>query len=261
MAVGRIEISAQIANLRQLQDQLRTVFTNEKKADILEAALEKAIYPAFLRLREVTPVGPTGNLRRAISYKIVKYPLDGNAVAVLGFRRAGRGASESAQGGTVRQGPDRAFHQWWLEYGTRQRQVAKPADKPYTRLGHTRRMRSGKVVEVATHEVKRQGGYIASSYNRLGEFRFLKTARPARGGQGHRVQTDPAYPNSFFKKSSTPIVIPPMPIGGSTGQPPLQTAFDNTRATVAEYLQRELRISLEQALSSLSRSATGSVDS
>ncbi len=261
MAVAGIQLSAEVADLKELQQSIGRLFTPADKASILEAAIEKAIYPAFLRLREVTPAGPTGNLRRAISYKVVKYPLDGTAVGILGFRRAGRGPSESAQGGTVRQGPDRAFHQWWLEYGTQQRQVSKIADKPYTRLGHTRRMRSGKVVEVATHEVKRQGGYIASSYNRLGEFRVLKTARPARGQQGHRVQTDPQYPNAFFKKSSTPIVIPPMPIGGSRGEPPLQTAWNNTRATVAEYLRRELRISLEAALSSLSQSAIGSVDS
>jgi len=212
-----------------------------------------------MRLREVSPVGPTGNLKRAVTSKVVEYGLDGVAVGIVGYRRAGRADSSSAAGGSVRAGPDRAFHQWWLERGTKERMVMKPADKPYTRLAHVRRMKSGKTVDVVTHEVKRQGGYIASSYNRLGEFRMLKTPRMPRGQEGQRVQTDPGYPNAYFKKSSTPISIPAMPVGGSTGRPPLQTAFNQTQAQVAEILQRELRLSLEQALATLTRSATGSV--
>jgi hypothetical protein len=51
-----------------------------------------------------------------------------------------------------------------------------------------------------------------------------------------------------------------MPAGGSTGQPPLKTAWDRTQATVAEILQRELRLSLEQAISTLSQSVTGAID-
>jgi len=226
---------------------------------LLAAAIEKAIQPVEMRLREVSPVGPTGNLKRAVTSKVVEYGLDGVAVGIVGYRRAGRADSSSAAGGSVRAGPDRAFHQWWLENGTQGRLIMKPADKPYTRLGHVRRMKSGKTVDVVTHEVKRQGGYIASSYNKLGEFRMLPTPRMPRGQSGQRVQTDPGTPQAFFKKSSTPISIPAMPVGGSTGRPPLQTAFDQTRGQVAEILQRELRLSLEQALATLTRSATGSV--
>lgn len=260
MATIGIELTAQMEGLRELQDALgRTLKDNPAKTKILAAALDKAVLPVQLRLREVTPLGPTGNLRRAVTSKVVEYGLDGRAVAIVGYQRAGRERSESAAGGTVRAGPDRAFHQWWLENGTQGRQVSKPADKPYTRLGHTRRMKSGKVVDVVTHEVKRQGGYIASSYNRLGPFNVLRSARLARGQEGQRVQTDPAYPNAFFKKSSTPITIPAMPVGGSTGRPPLATAFQQTRAQVAEILQRELRLSLEEALSALFVRGVGTV--
>ena len=260
MATIGIELSVEMQGLRELQDALgRTLRDNPAKAKILTAALEKAVLPVELRLREVTPAGPTGNLKRAVTSKVVEYGLDGRAVAIVGYRRAGRARSASAAGGTVRAGPDRAFHQWWLEKGTRPRQVSKIADKPYTRLGHTRRMKSGKVVDVVTHEVKRQGGYIASSYNRLGEFTVLRTSRLARGQEGQRVQTDPAYPNAYFKKSSRPITIPPMPVGGSTGQPPLETAFRQMQPRVAEILQRELRLSLEEALSALFVRGTGTV--
>ena len=260
MATIGIELTAEMQGLRELQDALgKTLKDNPAKAKILTAALEKAVLPVELRLREVTPDGPTGNLKRAVTSKVVEYGLDGRAVAIVGYKRAGREPSASAAGGTVRAGPDRAFHQWWLENGTRPRQVSKIADKPYTRLGHTRRMKSGKVVDVVTHEVKRQGGYIASSYNRLGEFRTLPTPRMPRGQQGQRVQTDPGYPNAFFKKSSRPIEIPPMPVGGSTGRPPLTTAFTQTQRQVAEILQRELRLALEEALSAVFIRGAGTV--
>lgn len=260
MATIGIELTAQMDGLRELQDALgRTLRDNPSKAKVLKAALEKAAAPVEQRLREVTPVGPTGNLKRAVASKVVEYGLDGRAVAIVGYKRAGREPSSSAAGGTVRAGDDRAFHQWWLEQGTQARQINKPADKPYTRVGHTRRMRSGTVSDVVTHEVRRQGGYIASSYNRLGEFEVLRTPRLPRGQEGQRVQTRPSYQSAFFRKSSTPITIPAMPVGGSTGRPPLETAFQQMRSRVAEILQRELRLSLEEALSSLSRSASGSI--
>jgi hypothetical protein len=260
MATAGIYLSARMEGLRELQDALgRTLQDNPAKVKILEPVMDRVGNIVYGRLRELSPVGPTGNLKRAATYKVVTYPLDGVALAIVGYKRAGRAPSSSAAGGTVRAGPDRAYHQWWLENGTNQRIVSKPADKPYTRVSHQRRMKSGKVVDVSTHQVKRQGGYIASSYNRLGEFTMLKTPRMPRGQTGQRVQTNPASPQGFFKKSSTPIQIPAMPVGGSTGRPPLETAFLQTRAQVAEVLQRELRLSLEQALATLTRSATGSV--
>lgn len=260
MATIGIELSVEMQGLRELEKALgETLRDNPAKAKILKSALEKAVLPVELRLREVTPDGPTGNLKRAVTSKVVQYGLDGRAVAIVGYRRSARQPSSSAAGGTVRAGPDRAFHQWWLEKGTRPRLVSKIADEPYTRLGHVRRLKSGKTVDVSTHEVARQGGYIASSYNRLGAFRTLPTPRLARGQKGQRVQTDPAYPQSFFRKSSRPIEIPPMPVGGSSGRPPLETAFTQTQRQVAEILQRELRLSLEEALSALFIRGAGTV--
>jgi hypothetical protein len=261
MAVAGITLTAQVANLRELQDALGKIFTNADKAAILEAAIEKAIYPAFLRLKETTPKGPTGNLKAAATYKVKSYPRDGNAVGLIGYRRAGRESSVSAAGGSVRvsttNDPDRGFHQWWLENGTQPRQITRQAQqKPYTRRAHQRRTRSGTVANVSQHQVKGQGDnvYYASSFNRLGPFKIIKDQ-----GRPDRVQTDPSYPRAFFRKSKTPITIPAMPVGGWTGRPPLQTAWDQTRGQVAEILQRELRISLQAALDTLTRSATGSI--
>jgi hypothetical protein len=213
--------------------------------------LEKALEPAKLRLRENTPVGPTGNLKRAVNMKVVEYPKSGVAVGLLGYNRAGEGKSKSAAGGTVQTGPDRAFHQWWLEFGTKQRVIAKLSNKKYQRKAHQRTMKSGKVVSIQSHEVKGQNAYIASSYNKLGPFTMAK-------GTDGRVQTDPAYPKAFFRKSKTPIVIPAMNPGGS-GEPPLRKTWREYQGKVAERLTSELRISLERALEALTYTSTGSV--
>lgn len=256
-----ITITIDQTQLREMEKALGKVLRdNPEKAKRMEAVLEKAIQPAFRRLYETTPVGPTGNLQRARSYKIVQYPLDGVAVAILGYRRAGRAASSSAAGGSVQKGPDRAFHQWWIENGTNERVINKRADKPYSRKAHTRRMKSGVVAQVRQHDVARQGGYIASSFGRLGPFEMLPTPRMPRGsGNPQRVQTQPGFPNAFFKKSSEPIRIPPMLPGGRAGQQPLQTAFDTSRLQVAQILQRELRLTLEEAIATVALSAQASL--
>ena len=256
-----ITITIDQTQLREMEKALGQVLKdNTTKAQRMKEVLEKAVQPAFRRLYETTPVGPTGNLRAARDWKVVQYPLDGVAVAIVGYRRAGREPSASAAGGAVRKGKDRAFHQWWIENGTDERVISKPADKPYRRRAHQRRMKSGVVALVNEHQVARQGGYIASSFGRLGPFEMLPTPRMPRGsGNPQRVQTQPGFPNAFFKKSSEPIRIPPMLPGGRAGQQPLQTAFDTSRLQVAQILQRELRLTLEEAIATVALSAQASL--
>jgi hypothetical protein len=261
MAVAGIQLNINTDELRSLRDNIRAFFPKAQAAEVLGDAIEKAIWPAYLRLREVTPVGPTGNLKRAVNYKIVKYKQTGVAVGLIGYNRAGAASSSSAAGGTVQAGPDRAFHQWWLEFGTKQRRISKFSNEPYQRKSPTTpfvRVRNGRQETVrgkgVVHWVSGQNAYIASSFNRLGPFKLLKDT----GGQG-RVQTDPAYPRAFFKKSKQPIAIPAMPAGGESGQPPVQTAWDQTQGQVAEYLQRELSLTLGQAWAALRFRNEGSV--
>lgn len=257
MSVGKITLSARLVGLQELQNGLRVLLGNPAKADILERALEKAVQPVFRRLYETTPVGPTGSLRAARTYKIVKYPLDGVAVAIVGYRRAGKEVAASAAGGSVQRStgpqPDRGYHQWWLENGTQPRQVNKLATRPFTRGPFGRTMKSGREVTVRAHQVRNQGGYIASSFRRLGPFEFVKSSDPSR------VQTDPPYERAYFKKSKNPIIIPPMRVGGFSGRPPLETAWRDSQAQVAQILTRELSISLEEALSTLTYTGTGTV--
>lgn len=259
MAVAGVAIAID-PSLEQLNEGIKNLGNKRVSAQLLKQALTKAIEPTFRRLQQITPVGPTGNLKRAVSKKIKTYPKDGGAVALVGYQRAGRQDSGSAAGGSVRAGKDRGFHQWWLEYGTRSRTVSKFANKPYQRRSPSTpftRIRNGQQEVVRgkglVHWVSGQNAYIASSYNRLGPFETV------RSSDRSRVQTDPAYPQAYFRKSSQPIVIPPTPAGGVAGIPPVQTAWAQTQSQVAEILTRELSISYERALQALTFRESGSI--
>ena len=201
---------------------------------MLKAALERAIEPAYVALGNVTPVGPTRNLYRARNKKVVVYQKDRVGVGLVGYTQSGTSQSRSAQGGKVRAGRDRAFHQWWVENGTKPRSITRLANKPYQR-----RSKNGLV-----HWVSGQNGYIASSFNSLGPFRMRR--------RGDSFTTQPKYPKAFFMKRSEPFDIPAAPAGGVARQPPVQTAWERSRGQVASVLREQLSISLERALEAIS---------
>lgn len=252
MAVAGVNLSLDASELLKLQASLGKVFDNAGLSDILGDALERALDKPLMRLRENTPIGPTGNLKRAANIKVVRYKKDGNAVGLLGYNREGRGDSKAiAQEGTVRLGPDRAFHQWLVEFGTKQRPIKSIANKPYQRKAHTRRMKSGKVAAVSAHTVKAgQGAMIASSLGSRGPFTITKNGRGIQTPKG-----------TFFKKGKKgeSLVLPAMQPGGLS-EPPLRKTWQEYQGKVAQRLTQELRISLERALQSLAFSSTGTVD-
>lgn len=217
-------------------------------ATVIGAGLRRASKPGEDALKKVTPVGPTGNLRRAIKTIVKKYPRDGAAVAVVGYVKAGSGKSKSAQGGRVKKGADRAFHQFWLEFGTNDRMVMNPGDRPYVRSSGTanRKLRKAlgakqaKELKDRNVKVRGQGGFIASSFNRLGPFKFTT---PKNGLNKGRMKTSPQYPKAFFIKRNTPIHIT-----GVSRQHPVQTAFNMSKAAIASNLGVQMKQSLENGL-------------
>lgn len=224
MAAIAMELSAKDAS-EQLQ-----ALPGALAAKYFASSLKKAMKPAVERLKTNTPVGPTGNLRRAVAFVARKYPQDKRAVGLVGYIAAGSGKSQSAAGGSVRKGKDRAFHQGWLEFGTKEREISKKATRGFLRVSSRGVM----------HEVKQQGGYIASSFNRLGPFSMVAAANG-------RVQTKPKYPKAFFMKSSQPIRIRPMPVGGSTGKPPVKSAYEETKSQMQALIAKELGLAVESA--------------
>lgn len=235
-----IQIAVGFPSLDELRQAFRGLPTN-LAAKYMRSALTEAIKPGEQRLRAIVGnyQGPTKNLLRSITSKTKSYPRTGSAVALAGFVRSGSGQSRSAQGGKVRSGKDRAFHQGLVEFGTKARRIGKPASQSYQRTS-----KNGVV-----HVVRRQGGYIASSYANLGEFRIFRK----RGGQ---FSTKPPYQKAFFKKSSGPITIPPMP-----AKAPIKTAFEQTRDRMAAILREQMAGKLENALRELAYRQTRAVNS
>ena len=266
MAVAGVRISLN-TDFGPVITDIGKFFPPKQAANVVAAAIRKAIQPLTQRLRQITPVGPTGNLKRAVASKVVQYGQDGVAVGIVGYTRAGRGQARSAAGGSVRAGKDRGFHQYWLERGTDERKITKPVLRKYSRKSPTvpfirrRRTPAGVVTETVNgkgvvHQVQeRTPTYIASSFNKLGPFKII-----GQPGQDDRVQTDPAYPNAFFRKSKAPIIIPAMPAGGTSGNPPVATAWLQTQGQVTDILQRELSASLGEAWAALRYRDSGTFD-
>lgn len=232
-----VVIQAEFPDLRALREQFRGL-PQQASADYYEKAIRAALQPAKVRLTALTPIGPTGNLRAAIAIKTKRYRKTGNAIGMVGYRVAGKAPTESAAGGTVLiakgRSKDRAFHQGFLEFGTRARRVDKFSNTPYMRREH---LRNGKPVRA--HMVKGQNAYVASSFRRLGPFAVKRFGNPAFNA----FRTDPPYPKAFFRKASSPILIPPM-----DKVAPIKRAFTETQGQMAEILRQRLTASLEQAL-------------
>jgi hypothetical protein len=108
-------------------DGLRAAFAALPKnlaARTQGAALGRAIKPAVAALKRTTPVGPTGNLRRAVTTKTKRYPKTGVGVAMVGYIKPG---SKKAPARGKR--ADLSYHQFIVEYGTKQRFTSKGANR------------------------------------------------------------------------------------------------------------------------------------
>jgi Bacteriophage HK97-gp10, putative tail-component len=223
------------------------------------SGLKEAMQPALRQLKAevsggVVKVGPTGNLKRSVKLITKKYKKTGTGVVVVGFQKAGTGKSKSAMGGKVKKGPDRAFHQFWLEFGTSDRFAGRPAATSYTRRSRKEfvKMKAAIGAKQAreliskTQKVAKQGGYIASSFNSRGPFRF-GSAKSTRGG---RVSTNPKYPRAFFKKSDQPV-----PLGHMVAAAPVHTAWNKTNAQVRGSMEKEMRDAIGRAYKQMEKHA------
>jgi len=95
------------------------------RATTQAAAVRRAMLPCVAALKQNTARGPTGNLQRSVAIKSIRYNSTGTGVAVVGFTKAGTGKSKPAARGKVRKGKDRAFHQFWIEFGIVDRMQAQ----------------------------------------------------------------------------------------------------------------------------------------
>lgn len=199
--------SVSFPELAQLQRDL-SQYTGYVQRKYMKSAVKQAMAPGVAALKRTTPKGPTGNLRRSIAAKVVTYK-DGAVVGVIGFR-AERGKNDPKAKG---------FHQGFLEFGTAERVIRSTSAR---------------------------GFFVASSYGRK-PFKIVRKAM-VRGGRSV-VQANPKYPKSFFKSAAAgqKLVLPRMPIGGSTGKPPVATAFAQSVASMRSEIKQAAATALENA--------------
>jgi hypothetical protein len=240
------------------------------------SGLKQAMQPALRQLKAevsggVVKVGPTGNLKRSVKLITKKYKKTGTGVVVVGFQKAGTGKSKSAMGGKVKKGPDRAFHQFWLEFGTADRVIKNPTAKgyiassfnsrgPFRLISQARHAKRGrKLAKKAERTMRRaqrfqaktgfEGGDTAASML-AGMARRTSSDAQAASARGKRVVTAPKYPGAFFKKSRDPVHL-----GHMVAAAPVHTAWNKTNAQVRGSMEKEMRDAIGRAYKQMEKHA------
>jgi hypothetical protein len=176
----------------------------------MKAAFNAAAKPGALKLKNITPRGPTGNLRRSVTTKATQN------YGLAGYRASRKNDPKA-----------KAFHQGFLEFGTDERVIRVPSSN---------------------------GVFIASSFAR----KPFKMSRKAMVKGGRKVvQSSPKYPKAFFKAApgGQKLVLPPMPVGGSLGRPPVKAAFESSKGQITSVLKKQMETVLERANADMARRA------
>ena len=213
MADG-IDISVEFPELQQIKDAFELLPRNIA-AKHMGAALNKTIEPAFRLLKQLTPQGPTGNLKRAIAKKVKRYTgspksrnpakSPGAAVALAGYVAPPRKRSEDLGKN------QRGSHGGFLEFGTKQR---------------------------------RTKSNIASSFKRTGSIKSIVS------GRSGKVISDPKPPKGFIRvvRKGETVDLGSFPIGGKGGVPPVRTAYERSLPAMKSVLAEQMTVSLNNAL-------------
>lgn len=247
-----LKLSMQYPDLQELRQEFRKLPKN-LAARYMEPAMRKAIEPGLRELRKATPRGPSGNLRKSIRKKSKKYPKDGTAIGLVGYT-VGRGA--------------KGYHQGWLEFGTKDRQTKgryasslrwpeggpRGAFEIVNSYNKTRQARAaGRRADRAAARGARQyaAGLGAGSAARktAGRVIALRQKQSVLQAAGRRLRTKPRPPKAFFKSAPAGerVQLGKMRIGGSTGRPPIQTAFSAAKNEMGTILREQLAAQLERA--------------
>lgn len=239
LAVGRGKAAKALYSLAPLDDVVAEL--KKLPADISNRyqrrALKKAAQPGKQALEaNVRAIGQvSGNLLASItergkSYTNNKFKVP-VSVIVIGFRRpVGGGAqrtAETAFGGSVMKGPNRAYHSHLVEFGTKGRRTPGKS-----RVVKRRRViLDGRIItqrERRKEQPDRNPRQILSSWN---------TRRGKGSWQGK-------YPIDFIATGS----VAPMP-----ALRPLERAFNQSRGAMKSILDVEMRKSLSAALRAFER--------
>lgn len=203
-------------DLRSLREKLRP-FGKKIAAKHFAAALRKAMRPGLKALQARTPEGPTGNLKASIRIKTKSYSKTGNAWGAVGFTYGGQASQALSSDKKIQLTKDRGFHAHLIEFGTKDRTVRKSASNP-------------------------RG--IASSFRKLTPFSLARNT-------GGRVQTSPAYPMAFFKRSTKNAAG--VSTGRVFGQGMLKRAFASSKGQMESKLRSIINSTIEKAWADLAK--------
>lgn len=173
-----VGMTFEFPDLPGLAEQFRQLPKSLASAAI-GAGVKRAMKPAQDALKQITPVGPTGNLKRGVATKAKRYPKTGAAVAVVGFRKAGSKGPPKEGVKRRNKAADKTQHQFLVEYGSKQR---------FTKKGASRgRMPAKAPVQMAWRSAESQvKGLLASEMktayeNALKQLPRYMAARAAKG--------------------------------------------------------------------------------
>lgn len=204
MAGQAVRVTPAISEIQQAFSQI----PKRLAAIHIGASLKRASEPSAKALKNLIRSkhkGPTGNLLRAVTTKVKRYVKDGNAVALVGF--AATGKKKVPKGAKNEKGKDRAYHQGFLEFGTKPRKTKKN---------------------------------VASSFRSQGAFK-IKGA--GRGGKG-AVRTSPKPPKGFFKKVKSGETVS---LGAMQAYAPVSSTFKRERGSLTARVQKEMAKGLDNA--------------
>lgn len=200
--------------LAAIKRELAARFSPSIRAKFLGAAINKATKPTARALKQATKASfksVSGNLARAVDNVVRRYPRTGNAVGLVGFRKAGSGGKTTPTKGTIQKGKDRAFHAGLVIFGTKPR-YAK--------------------------------GAIASSYSTRGPFTIKGKAKRGKHKGAARVRTVPASPKAFFKKAPRGSRVA---LGRVHGNDVLARTLQQQSSNIRQILRHEMSDIVERA--------------
>lgn len=110
-----IRITCDVPGLEQIREQF-SLLGKTMSARYMAAGLKKAVEQGgtLQTLKNLTPKGKTGNLRRSAAIKSKRYPRTGVGIALVGYK-SGRKMNEPYDPTKL------GYHQGLVEFGTKQR--------------------------------------------------------------------------------------------------------------------------------------------
>lgn len=247
-----ITLTMQYPDLEDLRQEFRKL-PKTLAARYMEPAVRQAITPGLQKLRQITPRGPTGNLKKSVRKKTKKYVKDGTAIGLVGYT-VGRGA--------------KGYHQGFLEFGTKERQtkgrvassLRYPKGDPrgnftiinsYTKTRQGRRagVRADRTAARAAKLFSSSLGSSTKARELAGRAVGLRQQQSALQAAGRKLKTRPRPPKAFFKSAPAGqrVQLGRMKVGGSLGKPPVKTAFESSRVAMLAILREQLSAQLELA--------------